>query len=151
LVLSGYAPDRATRDAITARAERVFAGDVDASAIEIASGVPEGADWLSAVDFAVAQLARLRRGVLKIEDAEILIEGEAASAEVRAEVARQLRQAPAPFEGRTRISAPAPAPGEEALEVSSDAAGSASTDLSVAAPASLSLAECQARIDAIMM
>src|SRR5262249_48359570 len=75
LALQGYAPSRSMRDAIVARASHDFAGRLDASGVEIASGAPEGADWLSGVDFAIAQLVRLHGGDLKIEDARIVIEG----------------------------------------------------------------------------
>jgi outer membrane protein OmpA-like peptidoglycan-associated protein len=117
LTLKGYAPDRAARDAIAARAEQAFAGEVDARGVEIASGAPPGSDWLGAVDFAVAQLVRLREGELTIEDARMRLEGSANTRQVASEVARQLRQAPSPFEGRASIESPEPETPEDGEDV----------------------------------
>lgn len=175
LTLVGYAPDRGTRDAIAARAALAFAGEVDASGVEIGSGAPPGSDWLGAVDFAVAQLARLQEGALVIEDARMTITGRAASAQVGAEVARQLRQAPAPFIGRAQIEAPEPvapvAPAEDppSADGEASASGEASPDFgptaaeddvavvaSAPAPAAnlgtgLGVAACQAELDRVLM
>jgi outer membrane protein OmpA-like peptidoglycan-associated protein len=160
LTLKGYAPDRAARDAIGARAAQAFAGNVDASGVEIASGAPDGSDWLGAVDFAVAQLVRLREGVLTIEDAQMRIVGAANSHQVGAEVARQLRQAPSPFEGRAEIESPEPTTPEEAGEALEDAApegGSAAVALPArpaTVPSTLSGATgseaCQSEIDGLL-
>jgi OOP family OmpA-OmpF porin len=163
LTLQGYAPSRDVRDVITARAAHVFAGSVDAAGVEIASGAPQGADWISGVDFAVAQLVRLHQGDLKIQDAQIVIEGEAASPAVAGEVARQLRQAPAPFEGRANItaaSAPAPAPegaapaaatapGKSVAAATPPAAASSAPPLA-AAPAPVNPPDCQTKINSLM-
>jgi OOP family OmpA-OmpF porin len=171
LMLSGYAPDRGTRDAIAARAALAFAGQVDASGVEIGSGAPAGSDWLGAVDFAVAQLARLQEGTLTIEDRQMRIVGRAATAQVGAEVARQLRQAPSPFIGRAEIAAPepiAPAPTAEAsadagAEPGADQATDTGTAGEAAAPADsaaaaptpnlatgLGAAACQSELDRVL-
>jgi outer membrane protein OmpA-like peptidoglycan-associated protein len=122
LTLTGYAPDRAAREAVLARAAQAFAGEVDAEAVEIASGAPPGSDWLGAVDFGLAQLVRLQEGELRLEDEQLTVVGAAASRRVANEIARQLRQAPAPFTGRAAIESPDPIlPDEE--EVATDEAG----------------------------
>jgi outer membrane protein OmpA-like peptidoglycan-associated protein len=155
LTIRGYAPDRIARDAIAARAELAFAGDVDADGVEVASGAPAGSDWLGAVDFAIAQLVRLKEGVLTIEDASMTLVGEANSSQVGAEVARQLLQAPSPFEGRADIEAPDPPPpaeGEDALDESeSDAAVAELPALRPAeTPGGLVLEACQREIDGLL-
>jgi len=135
LHLSGYAPDRDARAEIEERAIRLFetqtraderrAGDVHAGAIEIASGAPPGANWIHAIEFGVSQLMRLDRGVLRIEGEDMTLFGVAPSPQVRAAVAQQLFQAPAPFRGRAEIErALSPAPAPVASEPSSDATSS---------------------------
>lgn len=110
LTLSGYAPDRDARDEIAARAARVFGLDeVRAGEIEIASGEPPGANWIHAIEFGLSQLKRLDHGVFRIEGEAMTLFGAAPNAGVRAEAARQLLQAPAPFSGRAEITYAAPA------------------------------------------
>lgn len=113
LHLSGYAPDRDARAEIETRMVRLFeaqtraseirTGEVRAGAIEIASGAPPGANWIHAIEFGVSQLLRLDHGVLRIEGEDMTLFGVAPNPQVRAAVARQLLQAPAPFRGRAAV------------------------------------------------
>jgi len=113
LHLSGYAPDRDARAEIENRVVRLFdvqtranerrTGEVHAGAMEIASGAPPGANWIHAIEFGVSQLLRLDHGVLRIEGEDMTLFGVAPNPQVRAAVARQLLQAPAPFRGRAAV------------------------------------------------
>jgi OOP family OmpA-OmpF porin len=129
VTMSGYAPDRGARDSIIERARSGFDDMVDADDLAIATGAPEGGDWRAAVDLGLAQLARLRRGVLWIEDERMSLEGLAASPQVAIDVTRQTRLAPPPFTGRARIE----------VAYANDAAGSAQAREA-----------CQREIDALM-
>ncbi|MGD2132737.1 MAG: OmpA family protein [Maricaulaceae bacterium] len=168
LTLAGYAPDRPTRGALAARAARVFAGEVNADGVEIAAGAPSGADWLGAVDFGISQLVRLESGALDIADTEMRLTGEAGTAQVRADVARQILQAPYPFVGQADLAGgvglPAPDPAQSE-DVAAEAAAGVETSPEdapgevvsverpaprVARPAGASITACRAELEDLL-
>jgi OOP family OmpA-OmpF porin len=69
IVLTGHVPDAATRDRLAATA------NVNASAIELGRGAPEG--FGAATDFSLAQLTHLSEGSFTITGARLSFSGRA--------------------------------------------------------------------------
>jgi OOP family OmpA-OmpF porin len=69
-------PSEAVREALVAEARSLLPGLVVTDLIEIAAGVPEGADWQAAGRFLVLQALRLRQGELRIRGTELTVRGE---------------------------------------------------------------------------
>ncbi len=80
VVLSGYVPSRDRHSELVAMARTLFAGRNVEDRVRIAAGEPR-MDWVGAVKFAMAQLAKLSRGAVTITDTDYAIEGEAADAD----------------------------------------------------------------------
>ena len=76
VVLTGYVPTLAGRDAVAAAAEATFEGLSVDDQVKVAAGEPK-MDWIGAIKFAMAQLAELERGTVALGDRTYTIEGEA--------------------------------------------------------------------------
>ena len=87
LTVSGNVPSNAAR--------AVLAADFDASGLVLASGAPDG--WLDMVKAALAALAPLQRGQVRLEGATVIITGDAAGPD-------QASQAQAALTGLTVIN-----------------------------------------------
>lgn len=80
VVLSGYVPSPQSRNAVTALAQSLFAGDAIDQRMRVAGGEPR-MDWLGGIKFALAQLARLSHGSVELGDKTYAIAGEATSSD----------------------------------------------------------------------
>ncbi|MFN3853664.1 MAG: OmpA family protein [Phreatobacter sp.] len=78
MTIEGHMPSEAWREALVAEARSLLPGLVVTDLIEIAAGVPEGADWQAAGRFLVLQALRLRQGELRIRGTELTVRGEPA-------------------------------------------------------------------------
>ncbi|MBN9021479.1 MAG: OmpA family protein [Rhizobiales bacterium] len=76
VVLTGYVPTLASRDAVVDAAESIFAGLSVDDQVKVAAGEPK-MDWIGAIKFAMEQLAELERGTIELGDRTYTIEGEA--------------------------------------------------------------------------
>lgn len=85
LLLEGYAPAPASRDAIIAAAN-ALPGLRVADRLRIAEGVPQGFDWLRSLAFVMGELARLKGGKAEIIDGSLNIIGEAGTSDVYTQV-----------------------------------------------------------------
>ena len=84
LVLSGYAPDRSTIDALLENAEVMAPGEVE-NRLKIGNGQPQG-DWLMVAHKAFLQLESLQYGRADLIDTTLRIEGVAAVPDAREKI-----------------------------------------------------------------
>jgi len=77
ILLEGYMPDDATRQAVLAAAKAADPAIAVEDATRIAAGVPDGIDWSAASEFLVARLAALSSGTASIIGSDFSIEGRA--------------------------------------------------------------------------
>jgi len=82
IILSGYAPDRSTIDALVMDAQAMAPGEVD-NRLRVGAGQPRG-EWLSVVHKGILQLENLEYGRIELIDSRMRIEGLALSPEYRA-------------------------------------------------------------------
>ncbi len=81
ILLEGYMPDQATRDAVISAAKSSNPGSAIEDATRIAAGVPDGVDWAGATAFALAELGGLSSGSAAISGSDLSIEGRAADSD----------------------------------------------------------------------
>jgi OOP family OmpA-OmpF porin len=79
--LSGYTPNRATRQTIIGMTNATLPGLELADRMKTGRGVPPTDAWLAGLSFALKQLATLKRGEVRFEDLALTITGEAETAE----------------------------------------------------------------------
>jgi outer membrane protein OmpA-like peptidoglycan-associated protein len=152
--LSGYAPNRATRQTIIGMTNATLPGLELTDRMKTGRGVPPTDTWLAGLSFALKQLATLKRGEVRFEDLALTISGEAETAEEYRTVTAALKKGLP--KGITlagaRIAAPAVSPytwsaqfagGQLVLSghVPSDAAKSELQSAAEAAPAGTGVVE----------
>lgn len=79
VVLTGYAPNDETRQAVVDAARSVFAKSEIVDDMKLARGAPDRGQWLSGTKFALSQLAQLKRGAAELNALGLTVTGEAAS------------------------------------------------------------------------
>ena len=84
IVLSGYAPDRATIETLVTDAEAMAPGEVE-NRIKIGNGEPDG-DWLMTAHKGLLQLDNLEHGRVELIDRVLKIEGLSKSPAYRARI-----------------------------------------------------------------
>jgi len=111
VVLSGYVPTLAGRDAVIAAAEATFAGFRVDDQVKVAAGEPK-MDWIGAIKFAMEQLAELERGTVELGDRTYAIDGEARDSDAfRNLVETNARTLPASLAlSRAAVTPPAASP-----------------------------------------
>lgn len=75
--LSGYVPDRATRQAVLGLTKAAMPGAEVVDRMNTARGVPAPDTWLSGLSFALKQLSMLNQGDARFDDLVLTISGEA--------------------------------------------------------------------------
>lgn len=75
--LSGYVPDRATRQAVLGLTKAAMPGAEVVDRMNTARGVPSPDTWLSGLSFALKQLSMLKEGDARFDDLALTISGEA--------------------------------------------------------------------------
>ena len=75
--ITGYVPNRVTRQAILGVAKANFAGFEVVDRMSVARGLTSADTWMAGVSFALKQLARLKRGDVRLEDLGLSVIGEA--------------------------------------------------------------------------
>jgi outer membrane protein OmpA-like peptidoglycan-associated protein len=75
--LSGYVPDRATRQTVIGLTKAALPGLDVTDRMNTARGVPPVDTWLAGLSFALKQLSSMRRGDVRYEDLSLSITGEA--------------------------------------------------------------------------
>ena len=75
--LSGYVPDRATRQAVLGLTKAAMPGLEVVDRMHTARGVPSPDTWLAGLSFALKQLSLLRQGDARFDDMALTISGEA--------------------------------------------------------------------------
>jgi outer membrane protein OmpA-like peptidoglycan-associated protein/osmotically-inducible protein OsmY len=78
--LSGYVPDRATRQTIIGMTNASLPGLEVVDRMRTARGVPPADTWLAGLSFALKQLASLKRGEVRLDDLALTVSGEAEDA-----------------------------------------------------------------------
>jgi len=78
--LSGYVPNRATRQTIIGMTNAALPGLEVVDRMHLARGVPPADTWIAGLSFALKQLASLKRGEVRLEDLAMSISGEAEDA-----------------------------------------------------------------------
>lgn len=79
--LLGYVPNRAVQRTIIGMSNAALPGVDVADKMNTARGVPHVDTWLAGLNFALKQLASLKRGEVRLEDLSLSISGEAEDAE----------------------------------------------------------------------
>ena len=121
LKLSGFVPDLAARDAL----EAAVAGAVDET--HLASGQPVGVDFLAVARFALAELAGLKTGEARLEDAAFSLKGAASDANAAAAAEAALSALPKGI-ALASASIEKPVPPPAALASLEDIAGAAKAE-----------------------
>ena len=75
--LTGYVPNRATRQTIIGMAKASLPGLDIADQMSTARGVPAIDTWLAGLSFGLKQLSMLKRGAIRLEDLQLAVSGEA--------------------------------------------------------------------------
>jgi OOP family OmpA-OmpF porin len=96
--LLGAAPDDATRQALVARARTLFRGEVS-DQMTIVAGAP-GADWAAIANGALEQLAKLKRGSVRLNDTTLSVVGEGDQAGKQLVEAYYAQALPAPYQAK---------------------------------------------------
>ena len=78
--LSGYVPNRATRQVVIGIARAALPGSEVVDRMHVARGVPPTDTWIAGLSFALKQLASLKKGEVRLEDLALSISGEAEDA-----------------------------------------------------------------------
>ncbi|WP_168201737.1 OmpA family protein [Phreatobacter aquaticus] len=100
IALDGVAMSEAEKTAILEAARLALPGRAVDDRIRIATGQPDAIDWVAANRFALAQLARLSTGAVRLEDGAFRIEGQARDRAGFVAVNLAIRQAALPGGGR---------------------------------------------------
>jgi OOP family OmpA-OmpF porin len=79
--LSGYAPNRATRQTIIGMTNATLPGLELVDRMRMGRGAPPTDTWLAGLSFALKQLAALKKGEVRFDDLALTIVGEAETAE----------------------------------------------------------------------
>jgi outer membrane protein OmpA-like peptidoglycan-associated protein len=90
--LSGYVPDRATRQTIIGMTNAALPGLEVMDRMRVARGVPPTDTWLAGLSFALKQLAGLKQGEVRLEDLVMTITGEAEDATAYQTVSTALKR-----------------------------------------------------------
>jgi OOP family OmpA-OmpF porin len=90
--LSGYVPDRATRQTIIGMTNAALPGLEVVDRMRVARGVPPTDTWLAGLSFALKQLAGLKQGEVRLEDLAMTISGEAEDATAYQAVSTALKR-----------------------------------------------------------
>lgn len=81
IVVSGYVPDKESREAIMALAGST-GGDRGADdRMQFATGVPDGVDWMAAAETALSALGKMTAGTVTITGSRLDVSGEASDVE----------------------------------------------------------------------
>lgn len=75
IVLSGFVPDDAAREALLQRARTLFPASDIADELRIAQGQPTGVNWPAAASWGLERLARLDAGTLALNDNSMRLTG----------------------------------------------------------------------------
>jgi outer membrane protein OmpA-like peptidoglycan-associated protein len=106
VTLTGYVPTPAARAEVAALARSLFAGATIEDRVRVAAGEPR-LDWVGAIKFAMAQLARLGRGSVALGGKAYSIDGEAANSQAFVAIAdTNSKTLPAGLELRSASVAP---------------------------------------------
>jgi len=81
IVISGYAPDGGSREAIIAAARSTAGGGEVEDQMRFAAGVPAGLDWTAAVQTGLAALDQMTEGSVTLVNRTLSVSGEARDAE----------------------------------------------------------------------
>lgn len=116
IVLSGYAPSEAARDAVYQLAAMRFPDTTVSGDLEIAAGAPPEDGWVTAASFSLQALTRIDAGAVEAEGARFKISGVAEN-DAEIDAARQLMALlPDGFEGVVSVALKAPEPAAGAIE-----------------------------------
>lgn len=155
VTLTGMVPNLAARQRLEAAASAVAGGARVTDLTQIAAGLPEGLDFDAATSFALSQLALLKSGEARFDDASLALQGAAPDEKVAAQVDAALAAPPPGLaKGDVAISrpapaAPAPAATEPANVTSLDSIAEAAGALAAQGPR-LGVPDCDAGLKAAL-
>lgn len=104
--MSGSTPSVQARERLTARAAALFAGAPVEDLATAAAGAPAGPPWVDVAELALAQLARLNAGDVRLTDATLIVSGEATASAADAIRAALRDDLPTPYVGVADVLAP---------------------------------------------
>jgi outer membrane protein OmpA-like peptidoglycan-associated protein len=78
--ISGFFPDRATRQTIIGMTNAALPGLEVVDRMKVARGVPPSDTWIAGLSFALKELASLKQGEVRLDDLALTISGEAENA-----------------------------------------------------------------------
>ncbi len=81
IVLEGYAPDAAAREAVEKTVKDALPAATIDNQLQLAAGVPARVDYAAATTFIAAQIANLRQGKATLSNEELSVEGIASDAD----------------------------------------------------------------------
>jgi len=105
VVLDGYVQSEVERDAVLAKANALFPGNVTNRTIKLASGAPN-AMWSDVVTKNLDEIAILENGRFNMENNQVVITGLAANEDIRSRVNGMVAALPSGYEGASNISVP---------------------------------------------
>lgn len=91
VMMSGYAPDEATRETVRAAVDDRFSGARVSDQLELARGAPANEVWLRGIGFGLDQLAQLSTGTLTLSNTGLSLVGTALTPEAYKGVKGALR------------------------------------------------------------
>ncbi len=80
VILTGFAPSEESRQALVKAARSAFDKSEIVDQMKLARGAPDREAWMSGVQFGLKQLAQLKYGVATLDNLDISLSGEAATA-----------------------------------------------------------------------